>query len=210
MLKGLVESSEALRKSDVTVLPLFGAVHAPHLVLPDITDLMGESPCLDKSIKSNFKLISGSKYTPLHCSDLRELMQECLMDIFQCPLNLTRLFKTTGSVLDKSKQTSLLIPGATSYQPLLRRALQAQRFSVTLNTNAPTQPTSEMRGGSESVAIVGMSGRFPGSDSVDGLWETIMAREEFHRKVCKPMDKCPGQAKERNWEKKKAHQNTDV
>jgi acyl transferase domain-containing protein len=35
----------------------------------------------------------------------------------------------------------------------------------------------------EPIAIVGMSGRFPGSDSVEGMWENLLEGREFHKKV---------------------------
>ncbi|KAK2801683.1 Type I Iterative PKS [Onygenales sp. PD_10] len=183
LLKGILESSEALRRSDIAVLPLFGAVHAPHLAMPDIAGLMGDSPLLNRQVKPNYMLISGSKYKPVACNTLRELLQECLVDIFQCPLNPTRLFKSGGYFFEKDKEISLLVPGVSNYQPLLRRSLHAQGFQVEMVTNPPAPQNLEIRGGSGLVAIIGMAGRFPGSDSVDELWETIMRGQEFHQKI---------------------------
>ncbi|KAL1961387.1 hypothetical protein VTO42DRAFT_115 [Malbranchea cinnamomea] len=183
VLKGIIESSEELRQSDIAVLPLFGAVHAPHLAMPDIAELMGESPLLEKPVKPNYMLISGSKYKPVACNTLGELLEECLVDIFQCPLNPTRLFKSGGYYFDKSREVSLFVPGVSNYQPLLRRSLHSQGFQVELVTNVPTPENPEIRGGSGLVAIIGMSGRFPGSESVDELWDTIMRREVFHQKI---------------------------
>jgi len=106
-----------------------------------------------------------------------------MLEIFQKSANPARLFEVAGSFLQKSKEISLFMLGNTSYLLLLRRSLSAQNFKVTLLTNAPSLPTSEVRGGSGSVAIVGLSGQFPGSESVDELWESIIRRVEFHQKV---------------------------
>jgi hypothetical protein len=54
---------------------------------------------------------------------------------------------------------------------------------VVTKSNSSTQENLESHIGSESVAIVGMSGRFPGSDTVEELWASIMERKEFHKKV---------------------------
>ena len=144
---------------------------------------MGNSPLLKKLIKPNFKVISGSKYRPIAAFDLREFLEENILDIFQNSTNPDRMFEVGASFLDKSKEISLFMLGSTTYLILLRRMLHSQCFKVTLKTNPPTLQNSEIRGGSGSVAIVGMSGRFPGSDSVEELWESIMRRDELHRKA---------------------------
>jgi hypothetical protein len=61
--------------------------------------------------------------------------------------------------------------------------LQKERLKVGLESNIPTQESSESYVGHESIAIVGISGRFPGSDTVEGLWRSIMEQKEFHKKV---------------------------
>ena len=134
-------------------------------------------------MKPNFKVISGSKYRPIVASNLREFLQEILQDIFQNRTNPDRLFEDGASFLEKGKEISLIMLGSTSYLVLLRRTLHARGFKVALKTNPPTLQNSEIRGGSGSVAIIGMSGRFPGSDSVQELWESIMRRDELHRKA---------------------------
>lgn len=106
-----------------------------------------------------------------------------MLDIFQNSTNPSRLFEVGGSYLQKGKELSLYMLGATSYLVLLRRSLHAQGFEVALKTNAPILQASELRGGSGSVAIIGMSGQFPGASSVDEMWELLMQREELHKKV---------------------------
>ncbi|KAI9037691.1 uncharacterized protein KD926_000107 [Aspergillus affinis] len=183
VLRRLLETSTTLKRSEISILPAFGAVHAGHLAAPDFDEIVAESPLLDRVIKPNFKLISGSKYEPFTSSTLRKLMPEILMDIFQNSTNPARLFEVGGSYLEKSKGVSLYMLGATSYLVLLRRSLHLQGLKVTLYTGAPSIPTSEIRGGSGAVAIIGMSGQFPGADSIDELWESLMRRDELHRKI---------------------------
>ena len=183
VLKTLLATSDVLKKSDNTILSAFGAVHAPHLALPNQVEIIGASPLLQKSLKPNYKLLSGSRYNRFSCSNLHDLMQEIMLEIFQKSANPARLFEVAGSFLQKPKEISLFMLGNTSYILLLRRSLSLQGFKVALLTSAPSLHTPEVRGGSGSVAIVGISGQFPGSESVDELWESLMRREEFHRKV---------------------------
>lgn len=183
MLRRLLETSKALKHSEITVLPAFGAVHAGHLACPDFDQIIGETSILDKRIKENYKLISGSNYEPFECSTLRDLLPEILLDIFQNSTDPSQLFEACGSHLDKSREVSLFMLGATSYLVLLRRSLHGQGFHVKLHSNSPSLPNSERLSKSRSVAIVGMSGTFPGSMDVDKLWESLMTRQEFHQKV---------------------------
>lgn len=183
VLKKLLETSATLSKSDITILPAFGAVHAGHLAAPEFDELVTASPLLNKSIKPSYKLLSGSKYVPFTGSTLKDLLPQIMLDIFQNSTNPARLFEVGGSYLHKGKDISLYMLGATSYLVLLRRSLHAKGFEVALKTNAPSLQTSELRGGSRSVAIIGMSGQFPGAASVDEMWEILMRREELHRKV---------------------------
>ncbi|KAK8074379.1 Bcpks15 [Apiospora hydei] len=185
VLEKLRETSGALQKGDTATLPAFGAVHAAHLTAPDFGELVGENHSLNKSIKPGYKLLSGSKYAPFAGSTLRDLLPQIMLDIFQNATDPARVFDVAGSLLQKGKPISLYMLGATSYLVLLRRSLHLQRFEVALKTNPPTHEIADLRGGSGSVAIVGMSGQFPGASNVDEMWEVLMQRHELHQKVNK-------------------------
>jgi Starter unit:ACP transacylase in aflatoxin biosynthesis/Beta-ketoacyl synthase, N-terminal domain len=190
VLKQLVDSSRALRKSEVMMQPAaFGAIHAAHLTLPNLEYMIGQNPILEKKIKTNYRLMSGSKYRPMPCSNLRKLLQEILEEIFQHGTNPERLFEAGISLLGRDQEISLFALGYTPYLVNLKRTLQRKRFKVAVRANSSAQVNFDSYGRSESVAIIGMSGRFPGSDSIEELWTSIMERKEFHKKVTKYMDR---------------------
>lgn len=164
-------------------LPAFGPVHAAHLGSPNFEYMIGETHLLEKSIKSNYKLISGSTYRPLVGPSLRNLLRHCLEDIFQHFTNPEHVFEAGISLLNTQQETSLFTLGNTSYLPSFKRMLQRKRLKVAVKTQISTQEIFGGRVGSDSIAIVGMSGRFPGSDTVEELWTSIMERKEFHTKV---------------------------
>lgn len=184
VLNKLIDSSSALKQSEIAMLPAaFGLTHAAHLILPNLGDMIGESPILEKRMKTDYKLISGSNYRPILCSNLRHLLREVLEDIFQHSTNPEHLFEVGISFLDRNQETSLFVLGNTSFLVYLKRTLQRKHFKVAVRSNSSTQENFISRDGSESVAIIGMSGRFPGSDSTEELWTSIMERKEFHQKV---------------------------
>jgi hypothetical protein len=183
-LQKLIDSSSALKQSGIMTIPgAFGAIHAPHLTLPNLEYMVGESPLLDKSIKPNYKLISVSYYRPMSCSNFRGLLKEALVDIFQHTSNPERLFEAGISFLDRNQQTSLFVLGYTTYLLNLKRMLQKKRVKVALKSNSPTHEDFGTYDESESVAIIGMSGRFPGAETTEELWTNVMERKEFHKKV---------------------------
>ena len=187
MLTRLIESSSVLRQSEIMILhAAFGLVHAPHLTIPNMDYMVGESPILDRRVKTNYKLISGSKHGPMQCQDLRTSLQEILEEIFQHSSSPELLFEAGILCLDRRLSNSLFVLGHTTYLASLRRILQKKRVKVSVNSINHTQESFDTQNESESVAIIGMAGRFPGSDNVEDLWTSIMERKEFHKKVrCK-------------------------
>lgn len=183
ILEKIVASSTALKNSHVVTLPAFGPVHAAHLGNPNFGYMIGESHFLEKNIKSNYKLISGSTNRPLVGPNLRNLLRNCLEDIFQHCTNPEFVFEAGISLINRDQETSLFTLGNTSYLPSFKRMLQRKRLKVAVKTQISTQERIESHIASDSIAIVGMSGRFPGSDSVEELWTSIMERKEFHQKV---------------------------
>ena len=186
VLKGLIDSSNAL-KSDVMMLPAaFGLSHAPHLMPPNLQEIIGENHVLEKRMKTNYKLISGHNYTPIPSSNLRKLLQVVLEDICQHPTSPEDVFEAGISFLDTGLGTSLYVLGNTTFLTYFKRTLQRKGLKVVMKSNGSIQENLNSLDGAESVAVVGMSGRFPGSDTVQELWKSIMEQKEFHRKVRMP------------------------
>ena len=63
-------------------------------------------------------------------------------------------------------------------------ALQANGIEYEVGKPAMAPQNENSRGGSDLIAIVGMAGRFPGSDTVDGFWEDLMAGKCHIKEVC--------------------------
>lgn len=165
------------------MVPTIGPVHAAHLAGPNLEYMIGETHLLSKTTKSNYHLISGSTNRPIIVPNLRNLLQHILEDIFQHSTNPDRVFEAGIALLDRHQKTSLYVLGNTSYLPSFKRMLQKERLKVRLESNIPSQDSSESYLENESIAIVGMSGRFPGSDTVEGLWRNLVEEKEFHKKV---------------------------
>jgi hypothetical protein len=88
------------------------------------------------------------------------------------------------SLVDTPKVDMIMV-GSTIRTKEVRRALKDNGILTELieTPNVPPLPGMELRAGSGAVAIVGMSGRFPGSDDVTQFWESLLAGKDFHKKV---------------------------
>ena len=165
-------------------LNAFSAVHAAHLPMLDMEKIIGESLMLMTPLTSKVRIVSSSTCEPFVASDLGTLLYEMILDIAQNTLRLTDAVQTIVSDLRKIGDVDLVVLGPTAHTSLVQSALREKYINVNL-TSEPEPPVSghDLRGGSDLVAIVGMSGRFPGSDNVYDFWDTLQKGQDFHQKA---------------------------
>ena len=164
------------------------AVHAAHLPSLNVEKVLGHSAVLNMKITSKACILSTSTCKPFVASDLRSLLSQAIQDIAQNTYDLDNVVQATVSGLLDQRKVSLVVIGPTAHANLVQGALQG----VGVKTDMPSdykedENTDSRRGGSDLVAIVGMSGRFPGSDNVEDFWQTLKKGQEFCKKVDHPL-----------------------
>ena len=170
---------------DIPKLPLTAAiaVHAPHLYPVDNSSIVGDSPVLNIALSSN-TAISSSTCSHFEASTLRELLHFAVTDVAQNPLWLENSVKALCLTFEGTSEMTLTTLGPTPHTPLVRQILQRRVENVHLGERAKAgSPHSNARGGSDLVAVVGMSGRFPHSDSLDEFWDMLAAGTDTHEEV---------------------------
>lgn len=117
---------------------------------------------------------------------LGSMLEEMIDDIAHKPLHITSTIQETVSGLqrrDRQHHVRLSVMGPTNHQAATTHALKSCGIKYEINSldrtwnkeTSPEQPLNvKGRGGSGLVAIVGMAGRFPGSDTVEGFWEDLL------------------------------------
>ncbi|KIA76012.1 polyketide synthase [Aspergillus ustus] len=166
-------------------LAAYGAVHSPHLPVPDVEAIVGTSSILDRTITSRVQVLSTSTGEPYHPSTLRELFVQVSQEIVQKRLKMNIVLKSAAQRLSPTKPVQLTVVGLTNATPIVKRALDEQRLSVSV-LNDPTgvsQPPGDTRAGSNSIAIVGMAGRFPGSEDLEGFWQSLLDGLDAHEEI---------------------------
>ena len=166
-----------------------GAVHASHLPELDVDSIIGDSVILEIPYPPDARIISSSTCLPYVANDVRALLHQMIADIGQ---NTLRLTETVGSlvnnILHTGSEVDLIVVGPTAHTRMLQGALQDSSVRVELITEPRIAPSVEvLRGGSGKVAIVGMSGRFPGSESIYEFWENLQKGKDFHQKASEPI-----------------------
>ena len=160
------------------------AVHAAHLPLLDMERIIGSSALLDAPIPSKAQIISSSTGTPFIAPDLRTLLYQMILDVTQNTLHLTNTVQAVVSSLKGKGDVELIVVGPTAHTSLVQSALQNADIKAILNSYAEAPLSAcNLRGGSNKVAIVGMSGRFPGSENIHEFWETLKKGQDLHKKV---------------------------
>ena len=162
-----------------------GAVHAPHLPLLNADTIIGDSPIFRTPYPSKAQIVSTSSCLPYAASDMRSLLSQMIADIGRNPLRLTESVDFLLSNISKgTKEVDLIVLGPTAHTRLLQIALQDASIRVnTISEPSIASPAKDLREGSGKIAIVGMSGRFPGSESIQEFWANLQMGVDFHEKV---------------------------
>jgi hypothetical protein len=108
---------------------------------------------------------------------LASLLEEIVNDIAHKPLYITDTIQETVVGLRGGRPVRLSVMGPTNHQAATIQALKAGGVKYELNQcgkETPEPGNASSRGGSGLVAIVGMAGRFPGSDTIEGFWESLL------------------------------------
>ena len=160
------------------------AVHAAHLPMLDMEQVIGQSVLLKTPVPAKARIVSSSTGLPYEASDLGALLHQMILDITQNTLRLTDTVQSIVSELKGKGGVDLIVVGPTAHTKLVQGALQDANIKVNLILHAEAlAPERDLRGGCDLVAIVGMSGRFPGSENVEEFWDTLQNGQVFHKKV---------------------------
>ncbi|KAI0124107.1 BcPKS15, polyketide synthase, partial [Xylariales sp. AK1849] len=182
--------------NDVGMSPLKAAiaVHAAHLSPVDVQVIVGDSPLLESSLQVQ-TCVSSSMCTHFEASTLRELLHLAVNEVAQRPLLMDKSVQTLGETIGYSgvSNINLTTIGPTPHTDRVRNLLQ-QSTGETVILDEDVKPPAAARDGlydgdSGLVAIVGMSGRFPQSNSLHEFWDVLQAGIDTHQEI--PVSRFP-------------------
>lgn len=122
-------------------------------------------------------LLSPNTGAPVDGQTFRELLPGIIQDIFQNRIREDRLIQACSKSLDHENGAHFVPIVAAG----LQRRFEAGLANASLKGDVPHVATAQSKGSSlgagktkeTGVAIVGMSGRFPGAESLDEFWKVL-------------------------------------
>lgn len=159
------------------------AAHTPYLPSIDVDAVLGKSSLLDTPISSKARILSPSTCQSYPAKTLRSLLSEMITDIVTNELLIDETTKACIAAF-KDKPVALTVAGPTAHLPAVEGVLKTQRIRYQLKQHRNMSNSMFSRGGSGSIAVIGMSARLPGSDDVDSFFETLMDGKIQLEKVC--------------------------
>ena len=158
------------------------AAHTPYLPPIDIEYVLGRSTLLDLPITEKARILSPSTCKRYGQDTLRSLLSEMLLDIVANELLIDDTTKACIEIF-KDKPVVLTVAGTTAHLPAVEGVLKTQKMRYQIKQHRLIDDQRSRRGGSGSIAVVGMSARLPGSHDVDSFFESLMEGKVQLQKV---------------------------
>jgi iron transport multicopper oxidase len=185
-------------------LPIYAAYHAPHIHHPvDLSSFLQRCN-IDAGYLTGFlqcrMVISPSTGELLGSLNALELFRIAINDTLCAPLRLDRVitqFVSTVEKMDIANIQVTLLPPSAAYDRTVSM-LETMTHVKTAIRNLPPPlersriPEKHAASSSVPLAIVGMSGRFPGAESVEELWRVLEAGLDMHKTVGEVWSITPG------------------
>ncbi|KAL7793749.1 putative polyketide synthase [Trichoderma ceciliae] len=184
-LKRLSSWSPEIESASHTKTDIGALIHCNMLPPIDIEKILASFPWRDKPLDwTKARMVSPSSGLDYQNISLGSLLSQVIDDIANNTLLVDETIDACISRLDKKTAFDVSVPGLTSYLPAVEQALKIHQIPYTVKRLAK-DTTSSLRGGSDMIAIIGMSGRFPGSNSPEEFWDDILAANSHIEKVPK-------------------------
>ncbi|RGP80519.1 polyketide synthase [Fusarium longipes] len=189
----LIELAQFLSTKSITSksIPIHGAYHAPHLYSQSNARGIVAGLMLNKAtaLSEQIPLLSSTGLKPEERSFVT-LLEDAVAQVLLHPLRWTSIFEEVqASLEDASSEQFTVVPFGTNAEHLIYAALRKTSLrslvpgtapkiqDITLD-NIPDSGTSKPK-----LAIVAMSGRFPGAKDNEAYWDLLYKGLDVHKPV---------------------------
>ncbi|KAL1594334.1 Type I Iterative PKS [Paraconiothyrium brasiliense] len=189
-LDWLKRSSKIFQAAGIQELESVGVWHSADIYsdeqVSEVT--ISRSEALNQIPAPRRTTISASSGKHSEATTASALFTEAVTDILRRPVQWSSITKTVASDSLLSQGATLAGFEASQATRSLQAAIQSEGKSIALQDleqwstadtgSKPVQNTS-------NIAIVGMSGRFPGAADVEALWEVLVQGKDMHKRIPK-------------------------
>lgn len=177
-----------------TAIPIHGPYHAPHLYSSsDVNDIVGNigSGKDISALSEQVPFFSGSG-TQIQVTSFATVLKAAVGQILLLPIRWNDTLSSLRSWMESNHSKSMVtIPLGTSADQLINNALkQTSQRDIKPSTHEMEAQTSTSRDNVSTsnpkkpkLAIIGMSGRFPGAKDNDAFWDLLYDGLDVHKPV---------------------------
>ncbi|KAI3395988.1 hypothetical protein diail_558 [Diaporthe ilicicola] len=193
-------ASKEFSKVKYKHIPIFAPYHARHLFSQeDVQGILEGLPGSDLNGSSNVPVLSASSGQALEAKDFQTLLKAAIEEILLQEINWAQILDGIKAAFGNFKDPQLkTIPVGTAADQLIHSGLKQTPLGSSLSalppaskptfkqepSFSPSPPTAHAGPGKRSkIAIVGMSGRFPGANSTEAFWDVLSQGLDMHREV---------------------------
>lgn len=186
-----------LAKADKAMLPIRSPYHAPHLFSQkNVDEILARSRSWSPVVQSPLPCLPFASCGTGHALwtvSPTSMLDSAVNDILTRTMLVTQALEHIGATVKaKSPASLVVVPVGTDVGRTVRRLLKTALAATTIAVELATMPrglgecnsnrtTSAM--GRSKIAVIGMSGRFPGAASADALWDLLQNKKDMCREV---------------------------
>ncbi|KAK2800875.1 fusarubin cluster-polyketide synthase [Onygenales sp. PD_10] len=172
-------------------IPIYGPYHAPHLYSEaDVNDIIGELACgVAGKYRERLPLFAATTI-PVEERDFTNLLTVAVRQILLHPIRWASVLDELQACLRSINPTTFsVIPIGTTADQLIYTALkQTPLRSLIPPTPIPSKlvpcaDVSSFGPKKQKLAIIGMSGRFPGAKDNEAFWDLLYQGLDVHKPV---------------------------
>ena len=196
-LKNLFDSA-TFRATGYSALsiPVFAPYHAGHLhQAADIDWIIGaDDPATSQILgryKCNSVLLSTKTGKPFIPTDMTSLLRQVVNEILNDTLRWDTVLAEVDTLVSSQCEVTATVVGSPGLGKSLVSALNVSGKCKASLKSAAERPGKDSYGDREhgraqrsKIAIVGMSGRFPGAKDTEELWSVLSQGLDVHKEVC--------------------------
>lgn len=162
-------------------LPIQAAFHAEHLAPLSLDKVLAglDPTLLDLPVRHNL-LLSSSTGNPYPGKTFSQIFEAVLADISQNMVSFEAVSTGLTAVLDTNATLSAF--GPVTCAKTIKQSLQSRGIQL-LDSTGSDNHRSDPAYSDSDVAIVGMSVRLPGSETLEEFWQVLEEGRDLHEKI---------------------------
>lgn len=193
-------ASEEFKNVKYKDIPIFAPYHAKHLFSKeDVREILEKFSDSELTGSPKIPVLSPSSGHAIEAEDFHSLLQAVVSGILMQEINWTETLGGIQAAFSKVKGAQLkVIPFGTNADQLVLSGLKQTPLGSSLPAPptaskpsfkqepsfSPSPPNAAPAPGKRSkIAIVGMSGRFPGANSTEAFWDLLSEGLDVHKEV---------------------------